>query len=80
MFTSPKHPGFTNRSSLGDKQVTKGSQYFLLIKHKLSITHPGQKSQAHYLTLTTAGHSLVHGGNETIRGPPCPAACSPPVP
>ena len=28
------------------------------------ITHPRQRSQAHYVPLTTASYSLIHGRNE----------------
>ena len=31
------------------------------------ITHPRQMSQAHYLPLTAAGYSLIHGRNENVR-------------
>ena len=50
----------STHASLGDTQVTKGCQYFLLLKH--ITTHPRQRSQAHYLPLRTASYILVHGG------------------
>ena len=33
------------------------------------ITHPRQRSQAHYLPLTAAGYSLIHGENENHKRP-----------
>ena len=32
------------------------------------ITHPRQRSQTHYLPLTTASYSLVHGGEGELKG------------